>query len=97
MPIVFVVDDDVSVRAAPELLVPSSGWEVETLRRRETFFARSPALVSSCLILDVGLPDINGLELHKHVASNRPETPRHRHDRICRRPDERPGGERRSL
>jgi hypothetical protein len=39
-PIVFVVDDDVLVRAALELLVPSSGWEVETLRRRETF---SPA------------------------------------------------------
>jgi FixJ family two-component response regulator len=73
-PIVFVVDDDVSVRASLELLVPSSGWEVETFASARDFFARSPALVPNCLILDVGLPDVNRLELHKHVAINRPET-----------------------
>ena len=74
-PIVFVVDDDVSVRKVVELLVESAGWEVETFASAREFLAHPPASVPSCLILDVGLPDISGLELHERVAGDRPEMP----------------------
>ena len=74
-PVVFVVDDDVSVRKAVELLVESAGWEVETFASAREFLAHPPASVPSCLILDVGLPDISGLELHERVAGDRPEMP----------------------
>ena len=67
-PIVFVVDDDVSVRESLELLILSAGWEPETFASAEEFLERAPAARPSCLVLDVTLPKLNGLELQKRVV-----------------------------
>jgi FixJ family two-component response regulator len=74
-PIVFVVDDDVSVRESLELLIQSEGWQVETFTSAREFLARPRTLVPNCLVLDVTLPDLNGLELQKRVAADRPDLP----------------------
>jgi FixJ family two-component response regulator len=74
-PIVFVVDDDISVRESLELLIQSAGWQPETFASAREFLARSQTLVPSCLILDVTLPDLNGLDLQKRVAADRPDMP----------------------
>ena len=74
-PIVFVVDDDVSIRESLELLIHSAGWQPETFASAPEFLARPPALVPSCLVLDVRLPGLNGLELQKRVASERSGMP----------------------
>ena len=74
-PIVFVVDDDVSVRESLELLIKFAGWQPETFASAKGFLARPRASVPSCLVLDVSLPDLNGLELQKLVASERTEMP----------------------
>lgn len=74
-PIVFIVDDDVSVRESLELLVQTQGWQPETFASAGTFLDRPRALVPSCLVLDVSLPGINGLELQKRVAVERTEIP----------------------
>jgi FixJ family two-component response regulator len=73
-PIVFVVDDDVSVRESLELLIAEAGWRPELFASAEEFLARPRELVASCLVLDVGLPDLNGLELQKRIAG-RPDLP----------------------
>ena len=67
-PIVFVVDDDVSVREALEALIRSEGFETETFASAEAFLARPRAFAPSCLVLDVTLPDLNGLDLQKRLA-----------------------------
>lgn len=74
-PVVFVVDDDVSVRESLELLITSEGWEPELFSSAQEFLGRPRALAPSCLILDVNLPDLNGLELQKRIASDRIEMP----------------------
>jgi FixJ family two-component response regulator len=74
-PIVFVVDDDVSVRESLELLICCEGWQPETFASAQEFLTHPPALVPNCLILDVCLPDLNGLELQKRVAVERPDMP----------------------
>jgi FixJ family two-component response regulator len=74
-PIVFVVDDDVSVRESLELLIRCAGWQPETFASAQEFLARPRVLVPSCLILDVGLPDLNGLDLQKRVAVDRIDMP----------------------
>jgi FixJ family two-component response regulator len=74
-PIVFVVDDDVSVRESLELLIRHAGWQVELFASAHEFLARPPAMVPSCLVLDVSLPGLNGLELQKRVAVERSEMP----------------------
>jgi FixJ family two-component response regulator len=74
-PIVFVVDDDISVRESLELLIESEGWQPETFVSAQEFLARPRTLVPSCLVLDVSLPDINGLDLQKRVAVERPDMP----------------------
>jgi FixJ family two-component response regulator len=74
-PIVFVVDDDISVRESLELLIRSEGWEPETFGSAQEFLARPRALVPSCLVLDVSLPGLNGLELQKRVAIERTDVP----------------------
>ena len=74
-PIVFIVDDDVSVRESLELLVGSSGWKPETFVSAQEFLSRPPPLAPSCLILDVNLPDLNGLDLQKRVAADRIDMP----------------------
>lgn len=67
-PIVFVVDDDVSVRELLEALIRSEGWEVETFASAEAFLVRPRVFRPSCLILDVTLPDLNGLDLQTRIA-----------------------------
>ena len=74
-PIVFVVDDDVSVRRSLELLIGSAGWRPETFASAEEFLSSPRVLVPSCLVLDVSLPDLNGLELQKRIAGDRIDMP----------------------
>jgi FixJ family two-component response regulator len=74
-PIVFVVDDDVSVRESLELLIREAGFQPETFASALEFLVRPRALVPSCLILDVALPDLNGLQLQESIASDRAEMP----------------------
>jgi FixJ family two-component response regulator len=74
-PIVFVVDDDVSVRESLELLIGSAGWYPETFASASAFLARPRVDVPSCLVLDVSLPDLNGLELQKRIADDRFDLP----------------------
>ena len=74
-PTVFVVDDDPSVRGSLELLIRSQGWEPETFASAEAFLSRPRSQVSSCLVLDVTLPDLNGLDLQKMIADERVEMP----------------------
>src|SRR5438132_12855045 len=74
-PIVFVVDDDVSVRESLELLIRCAGWQAETFASAQEFLSRPRVLAPSCLILDVGLPDLNGLDLQTRVAVDRTDMP----------------------
>jgi FixJ family two-component response regulator len=74
-PIVFVVDDDVSVRESLELLIRCAGWQPETFASAQEFLARPRVLAPSCLVLDVTLPDLNGLDLQKRVAVDRIDMP----------------------
>ena len=64
-PIVFVVDDDISVRESLELLIKFAGWQPETFASAKDFLARPRISTPCCLVLDVSLPDLNGLELQK--------------------------------
>jgi len=68
VPVVFVVDDDVSVRESLELLIGSAGWHPETFGSAEDFLARSRIDGPSCLVLDVSLPNLNGLDLQKRIV-----------------------------
>jgi len=74
-PIVFVVDDDISVRKSLELLIDSAGWQPETFASAEEFLSCPRVLAPSCLVLDVNLPDLNGLALQKRVAVDRTDMP----------------------
>ena len=74
-PIVFVVDDDISVRESLELLIRSEGWQPETFASAQEFLAHPRKLAPSCLVLDVSLPGLNGLDLQKRVAVERIEMP----------------------
>jgi FixJ family two-component response regulator len=74
-PIVFVVDDDVSVRESLELLLRTAGWQPETYASAEAFLARSRDPVPSCLVLDVSLPDLNGLDLQNRLGDHRSDMP----------------------
>ena len=74
-PTVFVVDDDVSMRESLELLISFAGWTPETFASAQEFLARPRVMAPSCLILDVSLPDLNGLELQERIAAERIEMP----------------------
>jgi len=74
-PIVFVVDDDISVRESLESLIRCAGWQPETFASAEEFIAHPRPFVPSCLVLDVSLPDLNGLDLQKRVAADRSDMP----------------------
>jgi FixJ family two-component response regulator len=68
MPIVFVVDDDISVRESLELLIRNAGWQPETFVSARDFLLRRPSTVPCCLVLDVTLPGLNGLELQQQLG-----------------------------
>jgi FixJ family two-component response regulator len=74
-PIVFVVDDDVSVRESLEALIRCEGWQPETFASAKEFLSYPRVLAPSCLVLDVALPDLNGLDLQKRVAVDRMDMP----------------------
>jgi FixJ family two-component response regulator len=74
-PVVFIVDDDVSVRESLELLVRNENWRPETFASAQEFLDRPRLFVPSCLVLDISLPGLNGLELQKRVAIDRPDLP----------------------
>src|SRR5690349_10395851 len=74
-PIVFVIDDDISVRESLELLIRSEGWQPEIFASAQDFLARPRATVPNCLVLDVSLPGLNGLELQTRIAADRPDMP----------------------
>jgi FixJ family two-component response regulator len=67
-PTVFVVDDDISVRESLETLIAEAGWRPEVFASAEEFLVHPREPVPSCLVLDVGLPDLNGLELQRRIA-----------------------------
>jgi FixJ family two-component response regulator len=74
-PIVFVVDDDAWVRESLETLIQDEGWQPETFASAQEFLDRRPIFTPSCLVLDVSLPGLNGLELQKRVAVERADMP----------------------
>ena len=67
-PIIFVVDDDLSVRESLELLIKSAGWQPELFVSAQAFLSRSRPSVPCCLVLDVTLPGLSGLELQKQLT-----------------------------
>ncbi|HLZ84343.1 MAG TPA: response regulator [Caulobacteraceae bacterium] len=75
LPIVFVVDDDISVRESLEALIRTEGWSAETFASAQAFLARPRVPAPSCLVLDVSLPDLGGLELQQRIAGDRVAMP----------------------
>ena len=74
-PIVFVVDDDVSIRESLELLIGYEGWQAEIFASADEFLSRPRPSVPSCLILDLSLPGLSGLDLQKRIARDRNDMP----------------------
>jgi FixJ family two-component response regulator len=74
-PVVFVVDDDVSVRESLELLIRCEGWQTEIFASARQFLARPRLAAPSCLVLDVTLPDLDGLELQRLIGVERLDMP----------------------
>jgi FixJ family two-component response regulator len=75
VPIVFVVDDDISVRESLELLIRNEGWQPMLFEAAHEFLDRPVATVPSCLILDVHLPDLNGLDLQQRLTGEKSSIP----------------------
>ena len=73
--IVFVVDDDVSVRESLELLIACAGWQPQTYDCALDFLSQPRRAVPSCLILDLALPDLGGLDLQKRIGVDRADLP----------------------
>jgi FixJ family two-component response regulator len=74
-PIVFVVDDDVSVRESLELLIRCEGWQPETFASGQEFLDYPRVHIPNCLVLDVSLPGLTGLDLQRLVAGERTDMP----------------------
>jgi FixJ family two-component response regulator len=74
-PTVVVVDDDISVRESLELLIENEGWHPALFESAQAFLARLPTLVPSCLILDVNLPDLSGLDIQERISAEKSSTP----------------------
>lgn len=74
-PIVFVVDDDISVRESLELLIQKQGWRPKTFSSAQEFLENPRVRVPNCLLLDISLPGLNGLDLQKRIAIERVDMP----------------------
>jgi FixJ family two-component response regulator len=75
LPVVYVVDDDISVRESLELLIRAAGWQPELFESAQKFLSCPKIIAPSCLVLDVNLPGLNGLDLQKQVAAERVNMP----------------------
>jgi FixJ family two-component response regulator len=75
LPVVFVVDDDVSVRESLELLIRTAGWQPKIFQSAREFLLHPPASAPNCLVLDVNLPDLSGLDLQRLVSVERSDMP----------------------
>jgi RNA polymerase sigma factor (sigma-70 family) len=75
MPIVYVIDDDVSVRESLESLIRCEGWQPQTFCSANEFLDHPCAVTASCLVLDLNLPGLNGLELQQRIADDRSDMP----------------------
>jgi FixJ family two-component response regulator len=73
--IVVVVDDDVSVRESLELLIQNEGWQPALFESAHEFLAQLPAVLPSCLILDVNLPDLSGLDIQQRISDDKSSIP----------------------
>ena len=74
-PVVFVVDDDVSVRESLEPLIRCAGWRPKTFASAQEFLDYPPPPAPGCLVLDVSLPDLNGLDLQQRLNGHRTHLP----------------------
>jgi len=74
-PVVYVVDDDISVREALSSLIRAAGFRVETFSSAREFLGQSPTDAPSCLVLDVRLPDQNGLALQQELTAGDNQIP----------------------
>jgi FixJ family two-component response regulator len=74
-PTVVVVDDDISVRESLELLIQNEGWEPALFKSAQEFLARLPSVIPSCLILDVNLPDLSGLDIQQRITDEKSSIP----------------------
>lgn len=74
-PIVFIVDDDISVRESLAALVRYTGWQVASFASAQEFLDHPPVSTPSCLVLDISLPDLNGLDLQERIATDRIDMP----------------------
>ncbi|WP_207867537.1 response regulator [Pseudomonas sp. 58(2021)] len=74
-PVVFVVDDDISVRESLELMIRFAGWQPRLFESAQDFLDAPRALVPSCLVLDINLPDLSGLDLQTVLADERYNMP----------------------
>jgi FixJ family two-component response regulator len=75
IPIVFIVDDDLSVRESLELLIRDQKWKPEMFASAKDFLDQPRRRVPSCLVLDLSLPGLNGLELQKQLAAEHSDVP----------------------
>ncbi|WP_085688131.1 MULTISPECIES: response regulator transcription factor [unclassified Pseudomonas] len=74
-PVVFVVDDDISVRESLELMIRFAGWQPRLFESAQDFLDTPRVLVPSCLVLDINLPDLSGLDLQTSLADERYNMP----------------------
>jgi FixJ family two-component response regulator len=74
-PMVFVVDDDAQVRDSMKALIQTAGWQAETFATTQEFLGHRRAVTPSCLIIDVAMSNLDGLDLQKRIAVERPEMP----------------------
>ena len=74
-PIVFIVDNDISVRESLAILLESAGWQLQAFASAAEFLAHPKSATPSCLVLDSILPDLNGLELQERISAERCDIP----------------------
>jgi len=74
-PTVVVVDDDISVRESLELLIQNEGWQPALFESAQEFLAQLATVVPSCLILDVNLPDLSGLDIQQRISDENSSIP----------------------
>jgi FixJ family two-component response regulator len=75
IPTVVVVDDDISVRESLELLLQNEGWQPALFESAQEFLTRLPTVAPSCLILDVNLPDLSGLDIQQRISDEKSSIP----------------------